>query len=142
MLISLGLGATPSNLTMPFTLAPVEVGGGLPAFTAFGVETQIDRVRTIAEIIFFVCMTTSPQFSFRVAGCCDFAGRALLARLRALSSGDGESFVVPTAVSGREHGAVLVGGPAADGKTHGLSGLGRELAEIQSVAKGAVGGLE
>jgi len=41
-----------------------------------------------------------------------------------------EKFVVSTLISRREHGAVLLRRPAANGGTHGLAVFGRKLAQI------------
>jgi hypothetical protein len=63
MLIILGFGTAPSNFTTPFKLAVVlAVGGGPPAFTALGVETQIASIRAIMRIELFIFIVATPQF--------------------------------------------------------------------------------
>src|SRR5208282_5441077 len=66
MLISLGLGVTPSNRTVPFTLeapAALTLGGAPPAFatrvttTQIAREKKIDRERADRESNFRACIT-------------------------------------------------------------------------------------
>src|SRR5258708_36571306 len=57
ILIVLANGALPSNFTTPFTVAPVRVGDGPPAFTLWGMEKQIARVTARMEI---TCLSFIP----------------------------------------------------------------------------------
>src|SRR3979490_413627 len=103
---------------------------------------QINRVRAETEINLFKFITLHLKFRILIAIHISKAppGRVLLCGLAVLGVGAGGRVAVSTAISGREPGAVLLCGPTADGGTHGLTVLGCELAEVQSVGEGAVSG--
>jgi hypothetical protein len=68
MLINLALGTVPSNFTIPRRLAaPLVLGGGPPAFTAWGLDIQIAIVRMNRATNFLAYITTSPQIMISVS---------------------------------------------------------------------------
>src|SRR5258706_10989189 len=103
----------------------------------------IVRIRADIETNFFVPMIHLDSKVFVTETCFHAStGRPLLGRPGALNvcHRAGERVAVSTAISGREHGAVLLCGPAADSGMHGLAAFGCELTQVHSVTDVAVSG--
>src|SRR5258706_4784685 len=100
---------------------------------------QINRVRAETKINLFKFITLHLKFTILIAIKLRRA-EPLLCGLAALGVGAGGRVAVSAAISGREHGAVLLCGPAADGGMHGLAAFGCELTQVHSVTEGAVSG--
>src|SRR4029077_13094583 len=90
-------------------------------------------------INFFEYITAPQEQNFGFAIVSELCRRRLIGRLSKIRvCCRAVGLVISTAISGREHGTVLGGGPTADTWTHGLTTFGRESSQVDPVPKRSV----
>src|SRR5579863_384891 len=128
MLTILAGGTLPSRCTVPRRVAPVAVGRGLPARTACGTEVQTARARATVRTNLVRFITTSPRIQ-----------NSILRTLYCLTCAR-QKVVVPTLIAGHERSPIVSARPASGGSMGWPATFRSQLADVESIAKCAVGG--